>query len=107
MKRPTGEKVAAVLTFSGAMILALASCAFFIVSVMVATGDERGDPVSVAIIGMAIAGGFLLLILAGVAGWVAMNVGEVREWARAISVQAMVASVERRLRGSFVAPRHI
>lgn len=29
MNRPTGVTVAAVLTFSGAMILALTSCAFF------------------------------------------------------------------------------
>src|SRR5580693_5922218 len=101
MNRPSGERVAAVLTFSGAMILALGSFAFFVVSVMVATGDERGEPVSVAIAGMAIGGGFLLLILSGVAGWVAMNVGELREWARtaSISVAAMAATVERKWRG--------
>ena len=98
--------MAAVLTFSGAMILALGSFAFFLVSVMVATGDERGEPVSVAIAGMAVAGGFSLLILAGVAGWMAMNAGELREWAGTVSVTAMVASVERKLRGSFVAARH-
>jgi hypothetical protein len=108
MNRPTGERVAAVLTFSGAMILALGSLAFFVVSVMVATGEERGEPVSVAIAGMAIAGGFLLLILSGVAGWVAMNIGELREWARtaSISLAAMTATVERKLRGGSIAARH-
>jgi hypothetical protein len=108
MNRPTGERVAAVLTFCGAMILALGSFAFFAVSVMVATGDERGEPVSVTIARMAVAGGFLLLILAGVAGWVAMNVGELREWARtvSISVTAIVASVERKLRSGSIAARH-
>jgi hypothetical protein len=108
MNHPTGERVTAVLTFSGAMILALGSFAFFLVSVLVATGDERGEPVSVAMAGMAIAGGFLLLILASVAGWVAMNVGELREWARtaSISVTAMAASVERKLRGGSIAARH-
>jgi|ERR1700675_954765 hypothetical protein len=105
MNRPMGERVAAVLAFCGAMILALGSCAFFAVSVMVATGDERGAPVSVAMTGMAIAGGFLLLILASVAGWAAMNVGELREWARtaSISVAAIVASVDRKFRGGSIA----
>jgi hypothetical protein len=108
MNRPSGERVAAVLTFSGAMILALGSFGFFVVSVLVATGDERGEPVSVAIAGMAIGGGFLLLILSGVAGWVAMNVGELREWARtaSISVAAMAATVERKWRGGSIAARH-
>ncbi len=108
MNRPTGERVAAMLTFCGAMILALGSFAFFVVSVMVATGDERGEPVSVAIAGMAIAGGFLLLILAGVAGWVAMNIGELRERARTASifVAAMAASVERKWRSGSIAARH-
>jgi len=108
MTHRSGERVAAVLTFSGAMILALGSFGFFVVSVMVATGDERGEPVSVAIAGMAIGGGFLLLILSGVAGWVAMNVGELREWARtaSISVAAMAATVERKWRGGSIAARH-
>ena len=108
MNRPMGERVAAVLAFCGAMILALGSFGFFVVSVLAATGDESGEPVSVAMAGMAIAGGFLLLILAGVAGWVAMNVGELREWARtaSISVTAMVAGLERRLRSGSIAARH-
>jgi hypothetical protein len=108
MNRPSSERVAAVLTFCGAMILALGSFGFFLVSVLAATGDESGEPVSVAMAGMAVAGGFLLLILATVAGWVAMNVGELREWARtvSISVTAMAASVERKLRGSSIAVRH-
>ncbi len=45
MNRPSGERAAAVLTFSGAMILALGSFAFFLVSVLAATGDERGASV--------------------------------------------------------------
>jgi hypothetical protein len=108
MNRPTGERVAAVLTFCGAMILALGSFAFFALSLMVATGEDRGEPVSVAIARMAVAGGFLLLILAGVTGWVAMNIGELREWARTatISVTGMAASAERRLRSGSIVARH-
>jgi hypothetical protein len=103
MNRPTGVTVAAVLTFSGAMVLALGSCAFFVVGVMVATGDERTAPVSVAITGMALGGGFMLLILAGAAGWVALNAGELREWARTVSLAGMAASVGPKLRGMSVA----
>lgn len=105
MNRPTGERVAAVLTFSGALILALGSCALFVVGVMVATGDERTAPVSVAIAGMGLGGGFMLLILAGVAGLLAMNIGELRGWTRSVSFAAMAASVERGLRGVAVALR--
>src|SRR5208282_3866763 len=100
MNRRIGERVAAVLTFCGAMILALGSFGFFLVSAMVATGDERAQPVSVALTGMGIAGGVLLLIMAAAAGWMAMNVGQLREWARtaSISVAEMAASVERKWR---------
>lgn len=108
MNRPIGERVAAVLTFCGAMILALSSFGFFVVSVMVATGDERAQPVSVAITGMGIAGGVLLLILAGAAGWMALNIGELREWARtaSVSMAAMAASLERKWRSGSIAARH-
>jgi hypothetical protein len=103
MNRPTGVTVAAALTFSGAMILALGSFGLFLVGVMVATGDESAAPVSVAITGMAVAGGFLLLILAVVAGWMAMNAGELREWSRTISLTSTAASMERRSRNVFAA----
>jgi hypothetical protein len=103
MNRPTGVTVAAVLTFSGAMILALAACAFFLVGVMVATGDEGRVPVSVAIAGMAFAGAFLLLILALVAGCAALNARELRDWARTISLAEISASMERRSRNAFAA----
>src|SRR6204780_2024597 len=99
MNRSTGATVAAVLTFSGAMILALGSCAFFVVGVMVATGDERGAPVSVAITGMALGGGLMLLILAGAAGWMALNAGELLEWARTVSFAGIAAMLERPLSG--------
>jgi hypothetical protein len=106
MNRPTGVTIAAVLTFSGALILALASCVFFVVGVMVATGDETSAPVSVAITGMALAGGFMLLTLAGAAGWIALNAGELREWARTVSFAGVASSVERPLRGLSAAVRH-
>src|ERR1700721_2523578 len=91
MNRPTGLTVAAVLTFSGAMILALTSCAFFMVGVMVVTGDEGRAPVSEAIAGMALAGAVSLLILAVAAGYMAFNVVELRDWVRTISVEETAA----------------
>jgi hypothetical protein len=97
MNRPTGVTVAAVLTFSGAMILALASCAFFVVGVMVVTGDEGRAPVSVAIAGMALAGAFMLLVLAVVAGCVALNATELRHWARTISLTEFAADTIEKL----------
>ncbi len=109
MNRPTSVTVAAVLTFCGAMILALGSCAFFVVGVMVATGEDRREPVSVALTGVGLAGGFMLLILAGTAGWMAMNADELYEWARTISISASIAtmgaSIEGRWRGVLSAAR--
>ena len=106
MNRPTGVTATAVLTFSAAsaaMIFALGSCASFVTGVLVATGDERGAPLSVAIAGMALAGAFLLLILALAAGWLALNVVEVRNWARTISFTEIAASTRERLRRAFSA----
>lgn len=101
MNRPTGVTVAAVLTYSGAMILALTSCAFFALGVMVITGDECRAPVSEAIAGMALAGAFALLILALVAGWAAMNIAELRDWARTISLTEIAADMRERLLSIF------
>jgi hypothetical protein len=103
MHRPVGVTVAAVLTFSGAMVFALSSCALFVVGVMVATGDEGRAPVSEAIAGMALGGAFLLLILALVAGWVALNIAELRHWARTISLTEIAASARERLRIAYAA----
>lgn len=101
MNRPTGVTVVAVLTFSGAMMLALTSCAFFALGVMVVTGDEGHAPVSVAIAGMALAGALALLILALAAGWVAMNVAELRDWARTISLTEIAAGAREGLLSVF------
>ena len=103
MNRSTGVTVAAVLTFSGAMILALTSCAFFSVGVMVVTGDEGRAPVSEAIAGMALAGAVCLLILAVAAGYMAFSVVELRDWARTISFTEIAASTRERLRSAHAA----
>ena len=93
MKRPTGVTIIAVLTFVGAAILALGSVAFFFVAVMGMTGRDAGDPVSVAIAGMAVAGGFSLLVLAGVAVCLTIGVLELREWARIVSIASIALGI--------------
>jgi hypothetical protein len=98
MNRPTSLTVVAVAAFCGGIILALISFAFLLVGGMVATGGDNGDPASVAITGMAIAGGFSLLILASVVACLAIGLWELREWPRAASVESVVAGVGAGLR---------
>ena len=81
--------IVAVLTLLGAAVLAIGSVAFFIVAVMGLTGGDAGDPASAAIAGMGVAGGFSLLVLAGVAVCLAVGVLKLREWARVISIVAI------------------
>jgi hypothetical protein len=93
LKRPIGVTIIAVLTFFGAAILALGSCVFFFVAVMGMTDGDSGEPVSVAIAGMAAAGGSSLLVLAAVATCLAIGVLELRESARIASVTSFVAGI--------------
>jgi hypothetical protein len=93
VKRPTGVTIIAVLTFFGAAVLALGSITFFFVAVLGMTGGDAGDPVSVAIAGMGVAGGFSLLILASVCGCLAIGVLELQEWARIVSIASIAAAI--------------
>ena len=93
MKRPIGVTIIAVLTFCAAAILAVGSVAFFVVAVMGMTGADSGDPVSVAIAGMGVAGGFSLLVLAGIAVCLALGVLDLREWARIVSIGSVAVGM--------------
>jgi hypothetical protein len=93
VKRPTGVTIIAVLTFFGAATLALGSTAFFFVAVMGMTGGDAGDPISVAIAGMGVAGGFSLLILAGGAACLTIGVLKLHEWARIVSIASIAAGI--------------
>jgi hypothetical protein len=93
MKRPTGVTIVAILTFFGAALLALGSLALFLAAVVGMTGGDAGDPASVAIAGMGGAGGFSLLVLAGVAVYVAVGVLNLREWARIVTIVAIAVGV--------------
>ncbi|MGH9747492.1 MAG: hypothetical protein ACRD59_15460 [Candidatus Acidiferrales bacterium] len=91
--RPTGVTIIAMLTFGAAGILVLGAVAFFFVAVMAITGGDGVDPVSAAIAGMGVAGGFSLLVLAGVAGCLAFGVLELQEWARIVSIGSIAAGI--------------
>jgi hypothetical protein len=93
VKRPAGITIIAILTFFAAAILALGSIAFFVVAVMGLTGGDAGDPASAAIAGMGVAGGFSLLVLAGVATGLAIGVLKLREWARIVSIGAIAVGI--------------
>ena len=92
-KRPTGVTIIAVLTFCGAVILALSSFGFFLIAVMGTTSKDGGQPVSAAIDGMGVAGGFSLLVLASVAACLAIGVLKLREWARIVSIASVAAGI--------------
>jgi hypothetical protein len=89
LKRPAGVTIIAVATFVGATILAVGSCVFFFIAVMAISGGDVGDPVSASIAGMGVAGGFSLLVLAGVAGCLALGVMQLCEWARILAISCI------------------
>jgi hypothetical protein len=93
VKRPIGVTIIAVLTFFGAVGLALGSAAFFIVAVMGMTGGDEAEPVSVAIAGMGVAGGLSLLVLAGVGVFLTIGVLKLREWAWFASLASVVVGI--------------
>jgi hypothetical protein len=93
MRRPAGVTIIAVATFAGAAILAVGSFAFFFVAMMAISGGDGGDPVSASIAGMGVAGGFALLVLAGVAGCLALGVLKLREWARILSIASIALGI--------------
>jgi hypothetical protein len=89
VKRPAGVTIIAIATFVGAAILAVGSCIFFFVAIMAISGGDGGDPVSASIAGMGVAGGFSLLVLAGVAGCLALGVLQLCEWARILAISCI------------------
>ena len=93
VKRPMGVTIIAVLTFCGAAILALGSFGFFFVGVMGMSGGDAGQPTSVAIAGMGIAGGCSLLILASVTVCLAIGVLKLREWAWIVSIASNAVGI--------------
>jgi hypothetical protein len=107
VKRPTGVTAIAVLTLFGAAILALGSFAFFFVAAMAMTGGDAGERVSTALAGMGVAGGFSLLVLAGVAVSLAIGVLKLREWARSVSIASIATSMALTILSLFAFRRYV
>ncbi len=93
MKRPIGVTVIAVLMFVGAAFLLLGSVGCFFVGVMNMTGADAAQPVSVAIVGMALAAGFSLLLLAGVYAALGIGVLQLCESARQLCMASFSLGV--------------
>ena len=87
-RRPIGVTIIAVLAFCAAAILAFGACIFLFVGMAGMTGADAGEPLSVAIAAMGAAGGYSLMVMAGVAVAVAIGVLKLREWARVVSIAA-------------------
>jgi hypothetical protein len=107
VKRPPGVTAIAVLTLFGAAILALGSSAFFFVAVLAMTGGDAGERVSTALAGMGVAGGFSLLVLAGVALGLAIGVFKLREWARSVSIASIASSMALTILSLFAFRRYV
>ncbi len=88
MKRPTGVTLIGILIVAVAAVLTLGCLASFFIAIMAITGGSS-DPVSAAITGMAIGGGFSLTILAAAAGAVAIAVFRLQEWAWSASIASI------------------
>jgi hypothetical protein len=88
VSRPAGVTIIALLAFFAASILALGACIFLVVGIAGMIGTDSGEPLSVAIAAMGVAGSYSLLVLSGVAAFVANGVLKLREWARVVSIAA-------------------
>jgi hypothetical protein len=86
VNRPLGVTMIAILAFFAANILAFGACIFLFVGMAGMMGADAGEPLSVAIVAMGVAGGYSLLVLSGVAALVAIGVLKLREWARVVSI---------------------
>jgi hypothetical protein len=107
VRRPTGVTVVAVLMFFGAVILTLGSFAFFFVAVMAMTGGDAAERISIALTVMGVSGGFSLLILAGLAGCLAIGVLKLREWARVVSIASIGSGIAFAILSLFAFRRYV
>ena len=106
MNRPIGITVIAILMFLVAVLLVLASTACFFVGVMNVTAADSHDPVTAAIIGMTLAAGFSLLLLAAVNVTLGIGVLQLRETARRLCMASISIGVALSLAALFVLVLH-
>jgi len=93
MKRPIGITVIAIAMFLVAGLFVLGSAACFVVGVMNVTGADSHDPVTVAIVGMSLAAGFSLLLLAAINITLGIGVLQLHETARCLCMASFSLGV--------------
>jgi hypothetical protein len=106
MQRPIGVTFLAILMFFGAALLALGSAACFFLGVMNFTGADSHEPITAAIVGMALAGGVSLLLLAGIYTTLGIGVLQLRETARQLCMASFSLGVALTLTALFVFTLH-
>jgi hypothetical protein len=106
MRRPIGVTLIAILMFLCAALLVLGSAVCFFLGVMNFTGTDAHEPVTVAIVGMALAAGFSLLLLAAVYTTLGIGVLELRETARQLCMASLSLGVALTLAALFVFVLH-
>ena len=106
MQRPIGVTVIAVLMFLGAALLVLGSAVCFFVGVISFTGAEVRDPVTAAIVGMALGAGFSFLLLAAIYVILGIGVLQLRETARQLCMASISLAVALTLAVPFVLVLH-
>jgi hypothetical protein len=106
VNRPIGITVIAILMFLVAALMVLGSAACFFVGVMNLTGADSRDPVTVAIAGMTLAGGFSLLLLAAINITLGIGVLQLRETARRLCMASISLGVALTLAALFLLVLH-
>jgi hypothetical protein len=106
VNRPIGITVIAVLMFLVAALLVLGSAACFFVGIMNVTGADSRDPVTMAIAGMTLAGGFSLLLLAAINITLGIGVLQLRETARRLCMASISLGVALTLAALFLLVLH-
>jgi hypothetical protein len=93
MPRPIGITFIAILMFLGAALLVLGSALCLFVGAMNFTGVDSYEPITGAIVGMALAGGISLLLLAAIYTTLGIGVLQLRETARQLCMASFSLGV--------------
>jgi hypothetical protein len=91
VKRLANVTIMKYLMYVGAAVLAVGAASFLVLGVMIATAADAGEPLSVAITGMTMSAGFVLLILACIAACLGTGMPDFHDWAQTASASAIVA----------------
>ena len=93
MKRLANLTIITCLMYVGAAVLAVGAASFVALGVMIAMAADAGEPLSVAITGMAMSAGFVLLVLACIAACLGTGMPDFHDWAQTASASAILADL--------------